>query len=846
MTSADTTYDGALAWWDAGCSVVRVALDGTKRPDGVWKQYQRERADRDTIHRWFTAGHSGVGIVCGAVSGNLEMLELEGRAITEGVLQQMVAACDQLGVGDLWRTLTTTCAEASPSGGLHVFYRVPDGVAGNTKLAQRLAHDDEYTAEEHELAAKGKTIVRGLIETRGEGGFVVVAPSHSTVHPTGKPYTFIAGNPATIPTITGEQRDLLHIAARTCDQLPAPAAIPEPVILEQRRTDGGTSPGDDYNTRGSWAELLTEHGWTRVWGDHTRTYWRRPGKNFGISAVTGGTEGDYFYSWTTSSVLPAEEAMSKWRVYAVLEHAGDFHAAAKTLKSRGYGQAPPPPTRPVLTTVPMGSSTHTNGSSALAPQVAEQASNNIPADATLERSDDGNALALVDQYGTRIRYCPERGRWLHWTGNRWEWCPSGGGVVREYAKHIARSLPDDDNAAMKHKQRSLGAIGTTAMLIQAATDQRVVVALDELDARPYELNTPVGIVDLRTGDTSPADPTHLHTRITKAAPDADADPSRWLTFLADTFEGHQELPAYMQRLVGYSVTGVVRDHVLPFLFGAGANGKGVFLETMRAVLGDYATTAPSGFLMAKNYAGHETEIARLAGARMVVCSEINEGDRFDEAKVKQLTGGDALTARFMRQDHFTFTPTHKLWLMGNHQPSVTSGGHSFWRRLRIVPFVNTVPEEKRVDDLQGILATQHGGAILHWIVTGAAAYFTDGLQEPESVRAATEEYANEQDTVARFVADRCHLGPREHLRMKVGTLRAAYEAWCSDEGDPAVKPRTFGLTLRTRFGVEATRTNRDRFYTGIALLAERDEEEGDRPDDASPAPERRDLAWGLG
>lgn len=833
------TRQGALAWHDAGCSVVRVALDGSKRPEGTWKQYQTHRAGRDTVTAWFSNQHQGVGVVCGSVSNELEMFELEGRAIVEGVLQRFTAACDLLEVGELWRTLTATCAEASPSGGLHVFYRVPEGVAGNTKLAQRPARPDEYTEEEAKLAAAGKMVVRGFIETRGEGGFVVVAPSHGPVHDTGKPYAFLAGDPSTIPTITPAQRDLLHVAGHMVDEMPAPVPIPEPTPINQRRSEGGISPGDDYNVRGSWVELLEAHGWTRVWGNSTRIYWRRPGKNAGISAVTGGSDGDYFFSWTTSSILPAEQAMSKWRVYAVLEHAGDFHAAAKRLKDDGFGQQPPQPKRAVLTSIPMGGTTVSNGNNAL--QVHTTTVDATVSATSLERSDDGNALALIDRFGHKIRYCPERGRWLHWTSRRWEWCPSGGGVVREYVKVIARELPEDDGNDVRHKQRSLGAIGTTSTLIQAATDHRIVVALDQLDARPFELNTPAGIVDLRTGHTCDADPTHLHTRITAAAPEPDADTTAWLSFLDDTFHGHNDLPGYMQRLVGYSVTGVVRDHVLPFLFGAGANGKGVFLETMRAVLGDYATTAPSGFLMAKNYAGHETEIARLAGARMVVCSEINEGDRFDEAKVKQLTGGDALTARFMRQDHFTFLPTHKLWLMGNHQPSVTSGGHSFWRRLRIVPFVNTVPEEKRVDDLQGILAAKHGAAILQWIVTGAAAYFTGGLQEPESVRAATEEYAQEQDTVARFVTDRCHVGGGRQVKIKVSVVREAYERWCAEEGDPPVKPRTFGVALRARYGVTDMRTNRDRFYTGITLLSDATEpEEG--PNDPSLPHERRDLA----
>lgn len=822
MTAPDT-LTGALAWYDAGCSVIRVALNGTKSPLGTWKHHQTERASRDTIEAWYANQHPGVGVICGAVSNNLEMFELEGRAITEGFVPKMAQACQQRGVGDLWRQLTTSCVEMSPSGGMHLFYRVPDGVAGNTRLAQRIARDEELTDEEHQLVATGKTVVRPLIETRGEGGFVVVAPSHGPVHDTGKPYQWVRGGPHTIPTITGDQRDQLHIAALSLDQLPPPEPIPEPSILGLARGAGetGTSPGDDYNTRGSWRELLETHGWTVVHTDPTRTYWRRPGKTFGISAVTGGDQGDYFYSWTTSSVLNAEEAMSKFRVYAFLEHGGDFHAAAKALKAHGYGTPPPPKERPVLTSLPGFT---TDGSSAHAP-----APHPNPTISSLEHSDDGNALALVDRFGHRIRYCPERGRWLHWTGQRWQWCAPGGGVVREHCKDVARDLPDDDAASLRHKQRALGAVGTTAMLIQAATDARIVVALDQLDARPYELNTPGGIVNLRTGTLERHDATRLHTRITEAAPDPEADATRWTNFLDDTFAGHEELPGYMQRLVGYSVTGVVRDHVLPFLFGGGANGKGVFLETMRAVLGDYATTAPSGFLMAKNYAGHETEIARLAGARMVVCSEINEQDRFDEAKVKQLTGGDALTARFMRQDHFTFIPTHKLWLMGNHQPSVTSGGHSFWRRLRIVPFLNTVPEEKRVDDLQGELSRDHGGAILSWIIAGAADYFNGGLREPESVRAATEQYAKEQDTVARFVAERCHLGGGEHVKIPVAKLRDDYEHWCSQEGDPPVKPRTLGLTLRSRFGVGEKRTNRARFYTGVTLLADEEDE-----NDASP------------
>lgn len=818
-TPAPDMLTAALAWAAAGCSVVPVALDGTKMPALSWKQYQTNAANTDQIRTWFTDGHPGLGVICGAVSGHLELFELEGRAVDENLVHALAQAAVDAAITDTWNTVSTGCAIMSPTHGLHLYYRVEGGVDGNTKLAARHARDDELTDDERgRLVDRGRRAIRVLIETRGEGGYVVAPPSHGPVHPTGNPWRFITGSPATIPTITAAQRNALHIVAHSLDPLPPPQPIPEPAVLDTDRSTaavGGVSPGDDYNQRGSWEELLTNHGWELVSRMSTpeRQYWTRPGKTHGVSAVTGGGDGDYFWCWSSSTELPTEAAMSKWRVYALLEHNGDFHAAAKALKTQGYGQSSPPPVRPVFTIL-SGPSAPVDGSYARALQPAT-------ASMTLAHSDDANALALVDNYGDHIRYCPERGRWLHWTGQRWQWCASGGGEVREYAKHIARDLPDDDPAANRHKQRSLGAIGTTAMLIQAATDHRIVVDLDHLDSHPYELNTPAGIINLENGTTVPHDPTRLHTRITSCSPNIEAESPLWQQFLSDTFTEHEELIEYLQKLIGYSIIGTVRDHVLPFCFGPGGTGKGVFLEAIRGVLGDYATTAPNGFLMAKAYQGHETEIARLAGARMVICSEVNESDKFDEAKVKQLTGGDTLTAHFMRQDHFTFTPTHHLWLMGNHRPAVTGGGNSFWRRLRIMPFTHIVPEEKRVDDLQGILAQQEGAAVLAWVINGAVDYLSHGLVEPDYVRAATAEYATDQDTVSRFVEECCYLAPTNHhaVRAVTSKLRTAYESWALSEGETPVTAKRLGMELRSRFGVKVARNNGTKLYTGIALQA---------------------------
>jgi P4 family phage/plasmid primase-like protien len=681
-----------LAWVDAGCSVIPIQADGTKRPAGSWKAAQSVRATRD-VAREYASRYTGVGVVCGAVSGSVEMLELEGRAITSGYGQRLREACRDHGIEPLLDTLLAGCVVLSPSGGFHIWYRVDGPARGNTKLARRPG-----TGQPIEV----------LIETRGEGGFAVVPPSAGAVHPTGKAWTQHAGSPATIPTITIEDRDTLHAVAHLLDEMPAePDPIPASPVRDAGT--GGRRPGDDYNDRATWDEILTPHGWTKARRLGAGYAWRRPGKTDpGISATTGQREDkDRLYVFTTSTEFEAEKPYDKFSAYALLEYGGNFSDASRALRKAGYGDPDKP--RDQAADLRGLIADHSSGSSDTDGNLAKVLTMPPPKAAADQwlATDDSNALGLVEAYGERIRYCTDKGRWLAWDGTRWEWQASTGGAAREYAKTWARDLPDGEKHESAWKKRSLSSAGTTAMLVQAATDPRLTVTMNDLDAHPWELNTPAGIVDLRTGELCPSDPAKLHTRVTGCAPDLDADPTTWARFLTDTFND-ETLIAYLRRLVGYSAVGVVGPHVLPFCHGSGGNGKGVFLEVLVKALGDYATTAPSGFLMASAHVSHETEIARLAGARMVLCSEVNEDDRFDEAKVKQLTGGDTLTARFMRQDHFTFAATHQLWLMGNHKPAVRSGGRSFWRRLRLVPFEHEVPEDKVVDDLQGILFRDHG------------------------------------------------------------------------------------------------------------------------------------------
>jgi P4 family phage/plasmid primase-like protien len=440
--------------------------------------------------------------------------------------------------------------------------------------------------------------------------------------------------------------------------------------------------------------------------------------------------------------------------------------------------------------------------------------------ATLEMSEDGHALDLVNRFGDRVRYCDERGRWLWWDGWSWQWQTSKGGIVREFAKAIARAYPDQKEW-VTHKRRSLSSAGTTACLTQASTDFRISISTNDLDAHPWELNTPGGIIDLRTATLNPPNPARFHTKITKATPDFDANQQPWLEFLHTTFQGDDTMIGYIQRLMGYACVGQVREAILPVFYGQGANGKTVLLETVAKLLGDYATVAPQGFLV-QGPNQHATEIAALAGARLVIASETNEGEKFDEAKVKILTGGDSIKARFMRQDEFTFTPSHLLVLMTNHRPKVGSGGVSFWRRMRAIPFLNEIAKKDWDLDLQHRFVTEHGPAIMAWLTQGAAEYAAAGLREPEKVRVATETYEASTDTVKRFLDERCLIGGGDHVKIETAKVRSAYEQWCAIDEDAPVSAKAFTTQLTTRFNVGKGRDNKSRHYTNLSLLSEDD------------------------
>ncbi|MFD1364704.1 phage/plasmid primase, P4 family [Actinoplanes sichuanensis] len=809
MNQQPDTQAAALAWHDAGCAVIPIRADGSKAPLVPWRRYQNERASREEVQAWFAGSPPGMAVLCGAASGNLEMLELEGRAVTEGLARQLVMLVEAAGLSELWQRIAVDgYTERTPSGGVHLLYRVDGGPVGrNLKLTRR-------AATEGELAVDPADKIKTLAETRGEGGYTIVAPSHGTVHESRRPWVAIGDSaPGRIPTLTTAERDALLAVVRSLDAMPPPAPVPSP--RPKPLDASGLAPGDDFESRTDWTAILEPAGWVLVSQLGRTRYWRRPGKAAGISATTGRADDrDRLWVFSSSTVFDVERPITKFRAYAVLHHGGDHSAAARALRAGGFGGA-----RTVELAEPAtskGGAAPNAGTVGRAVQVVAEA---VPHVAAWGPTEDGLARALVAHHGHELRYCPQRGMWLRWVGHRWAWDDEE--WHRELVRALARELPSV-GPWRRFRAQALSAGGVSGVIRLARSDPGITVGIDRLDARPYELNTPGGVVDLRTAALTPSDPALLHTRSTVAAPDFDRRSDAFDRFLEDTFAEDTALAGYVQRLVGVSAIGVVLEQLLPFAVGPGANGKSTLLEAGMHALGrgegGYASAASAEMLMVRKHAEHPAELAQLAGTRLVVCTELDEGQRFAEARVKQLTGRDSINARFMRRDFFTFLPSHTLWLLANHLPAARAGGPAFWRRIRVLPFVNIVPPERQIKKLGEILA-QDAPAVLAWIVAGAAAYHSDGLQEPASVSAATAAYARDQDTVGRFVEEMCRHGEAaETLRVPTTVLRDAYEQWCEQAGERAVSAKRLTQELR-RFGVVDARGGKGRrFYEGIALL----------------------------
>jgi putative DNA primase/helicase len=414
-------------------------------------------------------------------------------------------------------------------------------------------------------------------------------------------------------------------------------------------------------------------------------------------------------------------------------------------------------------------------------------------------TDLGNSERFVAAHGDDVRYSYPWGKWLVWTGARWE--RDDAGRAHRLAKETVRGIyleaadAEDDGRRKelaKHATRSEAEAKIRAMLELAKSE--LPVSPDELDADPWLLNAENGTVDLRTGELREHRREDLITRLAPVCYDPDAEAPAWGRFLERVLPG-EDLRGFVQRAAGYSATGDTSEQVMFINHGAGNNGKSTFQEALAGALGDYSMRAPTEMLMAKRSSGVPNDVARLKGARFVTASETEEGRRLAESLVKDLTGQDTISARFMRAEWFDFKPSHKLWLSTNHKPEIRGTDNAIWRRIRLIPWTVTVPAVERDRKLPERLRAELTG-ILAWIVRGCLEWHRIGLRAPEEVREATREYRAEMDVLADFLADCCTQGERE--RSYAGELYSTYRRWSEAAGERPESQKRFGGRLKER------------------------------------------------
>ncbi len=420
-------------------------------------------------------------------------------------------------------------------------------------------------------------------------------------------------------------------------------------------------------------------------------------------------------------------------------------------------------------------------------------------------TDDALALTFTSRYAEDWRYCAAWGKWLVWDGRRWQADETL--LVHHLIRAICREAAlKADSHRLAAKLAASSTVGGVERL--ARTDRRHASTSQEWDADLFALNTPGGVVDLRSGRLRPHDRADRMTKLATATPRGDA-PS-WRAFLADVTGGDADLQAYLQRMVGYCLTGSTAAHALFFLYGTGANGKSVFVNTLATILGDYATSAPMDTFMEARGDRHPTDLAGLRGARFVSSIETEQGRRWNESKVKAITGGDKVSARFMRQDFFEYTPQFKLVIAGNHKPAIRNVDEAMKRRLHLIPFTVTIPPERRDAGLTDKLLAERDG-ILAWAVEGCLAWQREGLQPPASVVSATAEYFDEEDAVGDFLDEEAQRHPQ--ARVAVADVFQRWQDWAGRRGEYVGTSRWLAQQLANR-GFERTR-----IHGGVKALA---------------------------
>ncbi|WDP92397.1 MAG: hypothetical protein HUN04_22810 [Desulfobacter sp.] len=440
---------------------------------------------------------------------------------------------------------------------------------------------------------------------------------------------------------------------------------------------------------------------------------------------------------------------------------------------------------------------------------------------TFNCTDLGNAERLVHNFGEEICYCKAWKKWLIWDDSRW--AEDETDRVKQFAKKTVRKIYDEARHCEDDNKRQNIARHATSSEAKNKIDAMVSLATFELPARPNQfdkkrflLNCENGTLDLRTGELQQHKKENYITKVAPVYFDDTATCPQWEEFLDRIMDHNQDLIKFLQRAVGYALTGDVGEQCLFLFWGSGANGKSTFLRTIGNLLGDYSQHTATETLLVKKKGAIPNDIARMKGSRFVTASESEKEHKLAENLIKQMTGDDIISARFLHQEWFEFEPEHKIFLGTNNKPIIKGNDYAIWRRIKLVPFKVCIPEKERDRDLINKLKDEYSG-ILNWAIEGCLEWQRYGLGTPPEVTEATEEYRNEMDLLNDFIIDCCTEGRELHVPSK--HLYMAYAKWCEDNGEYQLKQTSFGRKLKEKgFESKQLGKKRTRCWLGLDLV----------------------------
>jgi putative DNA primase/helicase len=442
-------------------------------------------------------------------------------------------------------------------------------------------------------------------------------------------------------------------------------------------------------------------------------------------------------------------------------------------------------------------------------------------------TDLGNAMRLVVRHGKDIRYCYIVKKWLVWDSKRWiEDCM---GWVERMAKETARSIyaeaskeenEERRNAIIKHGHSTESEFRQKAMISTAQSEAGIPILPNELDQAPWLFNVINGTIDLKTGKLHPHKRENLITRLAPVEYNPEALCPNWWGFLKKVSDGDEALMEYIQKVVGYLLTGSTREQCLFFLYGLGKNGKSTFLIVIRFLFGDYGKHTSTETFLVKKFGGISNGIAALRGARLVTAAEVESGRQLSEATVKEITGGDPITARFLYGEDFTYMPEYKIFISTNHKPKIKGADEGIWRRIRLVPFTVQISDEETIPDLAEKLKEELPG-ILNWALKGCSMWQQEGLEMPEVVKKASHEYREEMDILADFLREKCIVDKR--MQASSRDLYTTYTEWAENNGEKKpLSKRSFGMALTERGFKRHRGAGGVRIWKGIGVAGQTD------------------------